>query len=151
MSRSSTSRFPPGFPTQAGRQLSGTCRSTRPHSQLRSTNSSVWAPPLPLISNAATGTGRRRKAVSSRSAHRRRSKSPSTPSGGRRGLIEPCRLGHHLDRLGLAGADAERIGAGVFPDAIALLDAGGWADQRLHVDPFIGDGGDRLVLVLGEV
>ena len=44
-----------------------------------------------------------------------------------------------------------RVGAAILPGAVALADAGRRADQRLHVDPFVGHGGDRLVLAMREI
>ena len=67
------------------------------------------------------------------------------------GLVESGRLRHRFQRLGLAGPYVERIGTAILPGAVALADAGGRPDQRLHVDPFIGHGGDGLVLAARQV
>src|SRR3546814_17026842 len=65
--------------------------------------------------------------------------------------IQTCRRRLDLDGLVLFGADGHRGRARVLPGAVALPDAVRRADERLPVDPLVGDGVGRLLLAPGEI
>src|SRR2546422_10388702 len=62
----------------------------------------------------------------------------------------PGKARHQLHRLGLFGGDRQPGDAALGPGAIALADARDRPHQRHLVAELVGDGGDGLVLALGE-
>ena len=58
---------------------------------------------------------------------------------------------HQFHRLGLLGDECQPGDTAVGPRAVALADARDRAHQRHLVAELVGDGGDGLVLALGEI